>query len=58
MSFAKGAALSDQVHDPNHTFVRSLIDLKGTVEAPEIWEVVDKIKKELKNSFCVIYPVW
>ena len=35
MSFAKGAALSDQVHDPNHTFVRSLIDLKGTVEAPE-----------------------
>ena len=42
MSFAKGAALSDQVHDPNHTFVRSLIDLKGTVEAPEIWEVVDK----------------
>ena len=52
MSFAKGAALSDQVHDPNHTFVRSLIDLKGTVEAQEAWEVVDKRKKKnLKTSF-------
>ena len=57
MSFAKGAALSDQVHDPNHTFVRSLIDLKGTVEAPETWERVDKVRRKIKKKVLRFYPV-